>query len=172
MAYYSETDKARELIGEYLHGKIVDIGAGGSPITKDAICVDGRDYGKVNIITDNLYSLYEYEQLRDADLLYSSHCLEHLSNDTSAITEWARLIKTGGHLILYLPDGRKYSNEGNMEHMRDYNYDNFMFYFNRVFCGMGKDFKGENLPAYFELVHSQEDFRESCYSFLLIAKKL
>lgn len=172
MEYYSETAKAKELIGEYLKGKIIDIGAGGSPITEDAICVDGRDYGKVDIITDNLYDLFKYEQLRGADLVYSSHCLEHLINDTEAILEWSSLIRQGGHIILYLPDGRKYSNEGNMEHMRDYNYDNFMFYFNRVFCGMGKDFRGGNIPAIFELVHSQEDFRENCYSFIVIAKKL
>lgn len=172
MEYYSETAKAKELIEEYLHGKIIDIGAGGSPITENAICVDGREYGKVDIITDDLYNLYTFGMLHDADVVYSSHCLEHLDNDTSAIKSWWMLLKQGGILILYLPDGRKYSNEGNMEHMRDYNYDNFMFYFNRVFCGLGKDFRGENMPAYFELIHSQEDFRESCYSFILIAKKI
>lgn len=170
--YYSETSKAKELIGKYLHGKIIDIGAGGSPITEDAICVDGRDYGKVDLITDNLYDLYKYEQLRGADVIYSSHCIEHLSNPTSAIEEWVRLLKVGGYFILYMPDGKKYSNEGNLEHLFDWDYVGFMFYFKRVFCGVGKDFRGNNLPKIFEVIHSQEDFRESCYSFLIVAKKI
>lgn len=172
MIYYSETAKVKDLIEPYLKGKIIDIGAGGSPITEDAICVDGRDYGKVDFITDNLYELYRHNELRDANVVFSSHCLEHLTNPTSAIEEWARLLIPGGYFILYLPDGRKYSNEGNMEHMFDWDYDTFMFYFKRVFCGIGQDFKGNNIPAIFNLVDSAEDFREGCYSFWLVAQKI
>lgn len=172
MAYYSEAEKAKEIIGKYLYGKIIDIGAGGYPITEEAICVDGRNVGKVDVLTNNLYELYQFGILREADIVFSSHNLEHLTDDTWAITEWSRLLKQDGLLILYLPCGSKYSNEGNMEHMRDYNYDNFMFYFKRVFCGAGKDFKGENFPAIFELIDSGTDYREDCYSFFLVAKKL
>tara|TARA_R110000868_G_scaffold180622_2_gene421247 strand:+ start:5757 stop:6275 length:519 start_codon:yes stop_codon:yes gene_type:complete len=172
MAYCSETSKAKEIIGKYLKGKIIDIGSGGFPITEDAICVDGRNYGKVDVVTDNLYDLYRFGLLREADTVFSSHCLEHLANDTAAITEWSKLLKQDGFIILYLPDGKHYSNENNMEHMRDYNYDNFIFYFNRVFCGAGKNFKGKNLPAIFQLIDSGTDFREDCYSFFVVAKKL
>lgn len=172
MPYYSEADKAKELIAKYLKGMIIDIGSGGSPITENALAIDGRDYGRVDVITNDLYNLSKHTKINDADVVFSSHCLEHLTNPTSAIEDWAKLLKQGGIFILYLPDRRKYSNEGNPEHMNDWDMNTFLFYFTRVFCGVGKDFTGSNFPATFELIESKEDFREDCYSFLIIAKKI
>jgi len=177
MGYYSETEKVVELIDpKYLQGKVLDIGCGDHKVTLEAIGIDGRDRPGVDFILKDEISIYMlgiiYPELEDANTVFSSHCVEHLENDTSALLSWSALIKPNGYLILYLPDGRKYSNEGNMEHMRDYTYDNFMFYFKRVFCGEGKNFKGENLPAIFKVLESGEDFREDCYSFYVIAEKL
>lgn len=177
MAYFSETDKARELIDtKYLQGKVVDIGSGDHPITPDAITVDGRLLPEVKVHLkdqDEIYCLYSlYPELRDANCLYSSHCLEHLRDDYGALMDWTNLIQTGGYLILYLPDGALYDNCGNMEHMRDITFANFMFWFERVFCGIGKNYKGENFRPIYELIHHQRDNRQDCYSFLIIAQKL
>ena len=38
------------------------------------------------------------------DFVYSSHCLEHLDNADEALKNWWRVVKTGGYLILYLPE--------------------------------------------------------------------
>jgi hypothetical protein len=177
MGYYSETEKVIELIDpKYLQGKVIDIGCGDHKVTPEAIGVDGRDRPGVNIVIDgrDIHRLsYEYQvQLGNADTVFSSHCLEHLINDTFALTDWAFLIKANGYLILYLPDSRKYSNDGNLEHMREYTYETFMFYFRRVFCGEGKNFKGENFDPVFKIIESGVDFREDCYSFFVIAQKL
>lgn len=183
--YYSETDKAREIIDpKYLEGAGLDIGCGTHKIKPDSIGIDGRHLPGVDIITDILYPEYgSLTSFHDKDhnlilyaksikYIYSSHCLEHLCNPTAAIEHWARHLDKGGYFILYLPDRRKYSNEGNPEHMNDWDHDSFMFFFRRVFCGEGKDFRGKNFDPVFRLIESREDFRPDCYSFLVIAQKL
>jgi SAM-dependent methyltransferase len=37
------------------------------------------------------------------DAVYSSHCLEHVEDPITAIREWHRVIKTGGHVITVVP---------------------------------------------------------------------
>ncbi len=41
---------------------------------------------------------------RAFDFLYSSHCLEHLRNPKEALANWLRIVKTGGHLVVQVPD--------------------------------------------------------------------
>lgn len=171
--YFSETDKAREIIDpKYLQGRGIDVGCASHKITPDAIGIDGRQLEGVDCVTDDIYNISQIIGLQGVDFLYSSHLIEHLRNPTAAIEDWAKLIKQGGYLILYLPDKRGYSNEGNPEHIFDWDYHSFMFYFTRAFCGVGKNFKGNNFTPIFEIVESKEDFREDCYSFLIIARKL
>lgn len=38
------------------------------------------------------------------DFLYSSHCLEHLRDPREALTNWIRVVKPGGHLVVGVPD--------------------------------------------------------------------
>jgi SAM-dependent methyltransferase len=38
------------------------------------------------------------------DFLISSNCLEHIANPLKAITEWSRVLKKGGHILLILPE--------------------------------------------------------------------
>jgi SAM-dependent methyltransferase len=38
------------------------------------------------------------------DFVLSSHCLEHLANPLAALMEWRRVTRSGGHLVLVLPD--------------------------------------------------------------------
>ncbi len=40
------------------------------------------------------------------DFVLSSHCLEHVANPLSALHEWRRVIRDGGHLLLILPNPR------------------------------------------------------------------
>ena len=58
----------------------------------------------------------ELQAIADAsyDFLISCNNLEHLANPLKALTEWRRVIKPGGHLLLVLP--RK---ESNFDHRRD-----------------------------------------------------
>lgn len=40
------------------------------------------------------------------DFLISSNCLEHISNPIKAIKEWERVVKTGGHLLILVPNNK------------------------------------------------------------------
>jgi len=180
MAYMSETEKFRDMpeVMKYITGRILDIGCGGNKITHDSVGVDGRLLDGVDVICDRAddYDLLIYfrdKQLPNVfDTVFSSHFLEHCPNQHQTIMVWSDLLKRGGHLVLYLPDGRHYDNKENEEHMVDMNHDQFIFWFKRVFCGEGKNFKGEHLPKMFELVDHGLDVGEDRYSFYVIAKKV
>jgi SAM-dependent methyltransferase len=38
------------------------------------------------------------------DFVHSSHCLEHMKNPEIALTNWVKVCKAGGHLIITIPD--------------------------------------------------------------------
>lgn len=171
MAYGSETAKIRDKVSKYLCGKIYDIGCGHDKITPDAIGIDGRSVFEGGVTQEGL-SVFPENWHGTADVVYSSHTLEHMEDDYGTLMSWSKLLKKGGVLILYLPDGRYYNNYGNLEHMRDYQYEQFMMFFKRTLCGEGKNFKGENLPTVFRICEDGPDVDSDRYSFYLIAEKM
>lgn len=38
------------------------------------------------------------------DFVYSSHCLEHMRDAREALRNWLRVVKSGGHLVIQVPD--------------------------------------------------------------------
>ena len=167
----SETSKIRDKISKYVHGTVFDIGCGNDKICDFAIGIDGRPVFNGGIIQEGLINFPE-NMHGTADIVYSSHVLEHMEDDYATLISWGKLLKSGGHLILYLPDGRYYNNYNNPEHMRDYQYEQFMFFFRRTLCGEAKNFKGEYLPKTFQLVEDGPDIGNDSYSFYLVAKKI
>src|SRR5579863_283026 len=94
--YYSETQKIKPKIESYLKGTIIDIGCNRHKITEDALGVDCVPYPGVNhvILTSGLDKLStgELAHLKGkADVVYSSHCLEHFRDDLSALKDWCQL---------------------------------------------------------------------------------
>ena len=54
------------------------------------------------------------------DFLHSSHCLEHMVDPAVALSNWVRVVKGGGHLVITIPDEELY------EHLQwpsRYNHD-------------------------------------------------
>lgn len=101
-----ETEKSHEartksgFYNQFMFGHGLDIGYRGSttdaePVLFSAIGVE-TDYpsydGKTLPFKDNAY-----------DYVFSSHCLEHITDYRSAILEWFRVIKVGGHLVITVP---------------------------------------------------------------------
>ena len=98
---YLESSKVRArrqqegFFEKFCRGKGLDIGYGG-----DKLCdncqgwdIEDGDAGTLKGLADNSF-----------DFVYSSHCLEHLDNADEALKNWWRVVKTGGYLILYLPE--------------------------------------------------------------------
>jgi SAM-dependent methyltransferase len=68
--------------------------------TDDYNYYDGKK-GK-NIINDTVnISLVQDESY---DFVFSSHSLEHIANPLKAISEWLRIIKNGGYIIIVVPE--------------------------------------------------------------------
>ena len=106
MAYYSE------LLNLYLNGRILDIGAGLDPITNNAEVFDK--------LQGDAQEIKNYFQMESFDTVFSSHCLEHMSNPVEAINAWYSLVKPGGHLIVIVPDEDLYE-QGHFPSI--FNYD-------------------------------------------------
>lgn len=102
MAEWQNTWKIKQRNGffrSYMGGQGLDIGYAGyddSPVilpTALGIDLDYPGYdGKILPFEDGQF-----------DYIYSSHCLEHVDNEIDTITEWFRVIKTHGHLVLVVP---------------------------------------------------------------------
>lgn len=111
--YRSETDKYRSNLAGYCVGNGVDIGFGGDPIVPSAITVDNPDGLMANCGDHPLNLAGDATSLRwfrssVLDYVYSSHCLEDFQNTAEILSEWLRVLKTGGRLVLLLPDQKRY----------------------------------------------------------------
>ena len=122
----NESAKIKYEIVPYTRGKGLDIGCGQYKAYSHFIGLDsGKQYGGQNVTdiqgdgTD--LSMFADESL---DFVFSSHFLEHVQDYIPTLWEWWRVIKPGGHLVLYLPHKDLYPNIGekgaNPDHKHDY----------------------------------------------------
>lgn len=167
--YMSEAAKVRDMphVMKYVTGRIADVGAGHDKVTPDAIAFDGRSLDGVNVVQEGCL-------LDDSvfDTVFSSHFLEHIRYPFEYIMDWFAHLRHGGHIVIYMPDKAHYNNEENLEHLWNWSYEDFLFWFKRNCCGEGKNYRGENLPKLFELVDSGMDVGDDRYSFYLIGRKV
>jgi predicted SAM-dependent methyltransferase len=166
MTINSWTGVVRPLIAPLLEGKMgLDLGFGGDAISPHSITMDlPKPYTNVGDnhqhLAGDARNLYWF---RDGvlDYVYSSHLLEDFAELEPVLTEWLRVIKPGGQLILCLPYEQKYreyckaNKEGrNLHHThKDMNPDMIM--------GILTDMR---IPS----VSTDVD----PYSFLIIAQKM
>jgi predicted SAM-dependent methyltransferase len=155
--YSSETQKIRPSIQKHLSGLVVDIGCGHDPVTPDAFGIDCRKFPHVKHVTRNLDRLSQELPHLKADVVYSSHCLEHFADDLAAARDWLNLLKPNGLLVLYLPDDRHYNNAANPDHLQRYTYPQFMNEF--------------VTQLQVTVIESGEDFGDDRYSFYCVLQR-
>jgi ADP-heptose:LPS heptosyltransferase len=127
----NEASKIRWELVPYTRGRGLDLGCGPWKAFKYFIGVD-------NNIDEHLFGIRATDadiiqptcEVLDAfaaesmDFVFSSHLLEHIRDHKSALREWWRVIKIGGHLCLYLPHKDLYPNIGtpmsNPDHKHDF----------------------------------------------------
>jgi len=118
----AESRKCRERLRHHLHGRLADLGHGGTKILPHAIGVDFFRVDHFDHIGDcrDLWCFAD----QSFDTVYSSHCLEDLWHPYQALDEWTRVLRPGGKLVLYLPLRDFYPNVGtpgaNPGHKDDY----------------------------------------------------
>ncbi len=114
----SHERRAREGFFErYCQGSGIDIGYAGDSVVPD---VKGWDFEHgdaqyMNGIDDESF-----------DFVYSSHLLEHLPDMEAALTNWDRILKPGGYLILYLPHRDLYEKKKTLPSL--FNTDHVRFF--------------------------------------------
>lgn len=94
---------ASKFYEKYMSGKGLDIGYRGDgeenkdtqPVLDSATGID-LDYPGY----DGLYLPFDDES---QDYIFSSHCLEHMSDPYKVIKEWYRVLKIGGHMVITVP---------------------------------------------------------------------
>jgi SAM-dependent methyltransferase len=112
------------IIQKYLSGMdILDIGYKG--YENDVVAIVQQAIG-----IDVDYPGYDGRRLpfpdQSQDTVFSSHCLEHVENVQTALSEWFRVLKTNGFLILCVPHQHLYERKSsppskwNPDHRRFY----------------------------------------------------
>ncbi len=95
-----ETSKARPrrerdgFFEAYCQGQGIDIGWGGDLLASNCMAWDFEDGDAEEMagVPDGAY-----------DFVYSSHNLEHMHDVDKSLSNWWRILKRGGYLILFLP---------------------------------------------------------------------
>jgi SAM-dependent methyltransferase len=110
--YRSETSKCRARLAPFCLGYGLDLGFGGDPITASAIRMDmplpyaytGNNPVQLGGRAEDLF------WFRDSvlDFIYSSHLLEDYVDTQGVLTEWLRVLKPGGRIIIFCPDEQVY----------------------------------------------------------------
>ena len=112
--YTSETSKVRHMVLPFCNGYGCDIGFGGDKIKKDN-CV-GIDYAnpyaytgndKVDIACDVMNEPIPVAD-NSFDYIYTSHLIEDFVDTSKALTEFIRILKPGGNLVLVFPNQKVY----------------------------------------------------------------
>lgn len=126
----NEAAKVKYAIVPFTRGRGLDLGCGPSKPYPHFTGVDnGIDTKLFGIQMQPDFPVDTCERLpmfADAqwDFVFSSHLLEHIVDTRSALVEWWRVIKPGGHLVLYLPHRDLYPNIGtegaNPDHKHDF----------------------------------------------------
>jgi len=128
MAETSKAKARREAEGfyeEYIIGKsVIDVGVGrlDTHDGADPICSHAEMHDK-DICDATTMEAYADESF---DTVYASHILEHLTDPITAIQNWIRICKPGGHIIISIPDRDLY--ERKKELPSKWNADHKYFY--------------------------------------------
>jgi len=165
----SETSFCRERLKGYCKGNGLDLGYGGDPIVPNAITVDVPETNyAVGAVPLNLKgdasNLFWFKD-EAMDYVYSSHLLEDFEKNKtkSVLLEWLRVLKIGGHLILYLPDEqayRKHCKETGQEYNAAHKISDFSL-----------NYLKDILNKFDNVVIIHENPHVEVYSFEIVVKK-
>lgn len=163
-----ESDKIRFEVLPYLARGGLDVGCGPKKVWPHMVGLDnGTDtelFG-VQMKPDMVVKSADRLPMFATDAIenvYSSHVLEHIVNWMGALREWWRVVKPGGHLVLYLPHADLYPNVGqpgaNPDHKHDFRPEDIL------------DFVRLAFPDW-TLYENQTRAEGNEYSFLLVLRK-
>ncbi|MGE0706092.1 MAG: methyltransferase domain-containing protein [Vicinamibacterales bacterium] len=153
------------MIVPFTRGRGLDIGCGPYKAWPHFIGLDDHsEYGGINYRPDIQGDCFDLSLFADKslDFVFSSHLLEHVEDTEKALSEWWRVVKPDGHLVLYLPHKELYPNigepGGNEDHKHDFMPEDIVEVMKRV--------------GSWDLVHNEKRAEGMEYSFLQIYRKM
>jgi len=161
-----EASKVRWFAIPYLRGRGIDVGCGNDKVLPSAIGVDpvvGIDGRKIADVQADGRRL---DLFADAslDYVFSSHFLEHVEEWRGALAEWWRVLRPGGHLILYLPHAHHYPRRGtpgaSLDHKHDFVPEDVLEAMKQVMAASGGD-----------VLEDEERCEGNEYSFFQVYRK-
>lgn len=87
--------RSKEFFNTYFDGKVIDIGGGNDAVTKNAEVFDFEQGDAQHIL--------DFREKEAYDCVNSSHCLEHMKDVPSALSQWWELVKPGGYMVIVVP---------------------------------------------------------------------
>lgn len=117
---------------KYTKGVGIDIGCGLNKIHSCAIGIDfqlgDKDFGypfgaNIKVPKNKEYLSLPWFQSGSLDFVFSSHCLEHFSDPRETIREASSVLKSGGYLVIILPDMKYYPKKGEQGANPDHEWD-------------------------------------------------
>jgi predicted SAM-dependent methyltransferase len=159
-----ESRKIKYLIPRYTRGRGLEIGCGQEKAYQHFIGVDnGHHFGKgaADIVAqaDDL-SMFADESM---DFVFSSHVLEHMVDMGKALSEWGRVIKPGGYLVLYVPSANLYPKMGVPGANPDHKHD--------IYPGDIEKMLEDGVP-HWEEIESEERNQDNEYSLFEVYRKV
>lgn len=163
-----ESDKIRFEVLPYLSRGGLDVGCGPKKVWPHLVGIDsGADtqlFGvamKPDMVVSSADRLAVFAD-NALENVYSSHLLEHIVSWQAALREWWRIVKPGGHLVLYLPHADLYPNVGqpgaNPDHKHDFRPEDIIDFCRLAFSD-------------WTLCEHQTRDQGNEYSFLLVLRK-
>lgn len=112
----TETSKYRSLVWPYLTGAGIDVGCGEELVLPTAIGVDLDADRYLTYTGSEIGCAAHIRCSADAlpfatgtlDYVYSSHLLEDFEDWKPVLSEWWRVLKPGGHLVVLIPDRERF----------------------------------------------------------------
>ncbi|MGB0126561.1 MAG: methyltransferase domain-containing protein [Rhodocyclaceae bacterium] len=94
----------RRFSARWIVGDGIDIGCGSDPLSKLADFFPLMQSLRPWDLPDGDAMLMAGVEDETYDFIHSSHCLEHLADPVKALSNWIRICKGGGHLVITVPD--------------------------------------------------------------------
>lgn len=112
----SETSRFRDKVVQYCQGNGIDCGSGGDPVVPTAIQID---LPVINYGQGPMVDKYPVQLKGDAtrlywfkdgtlDYVFSSHLLEDFADWVPVLSEWIRVIRSGGYLVILMPEKNRW----------------------------------------------------------------
>lgn len=177
----NEQDKIAAIAVPHLQGRALDLGCGMRKVWPSLIGVDSGGTFGAHTAADVHANIADLSMFADGsmDAVFSSHALEDFDREKvpAVLAEWARVLKVGGKLVLYVPSANLYPKCGEPGANPHHRWDIYPGDIEAMLKDMVTDEEtAQSAPDTsqnigWELLESEERGEDDEYSLYIVARK-